>query len=74
MGKKQRTIGSKDGSRELYDIDTDPAEQQDILDVNRAIADELDSWVESFEHADSSGTTSMTQSTKERLEDLGYLQ
>lgn len=73
-----KLIRGSDGSRELYDIDTDPAEQQDILDANGAIADELesklDSWVESFEHADSSGTTSMTQSTKERLEDLGYLQ
>lgn len=43
-----------------------------------AIADEreakLDDWLDSFDHADASGSVSMTQSTQDWLEHLGYLQ
>ena len=35
---------------------------------------ELDEWLDSFEHAEHTGDVSMREETRERLEDLGYLQ
>ncbi|WP_336362062.1 sulfatase [Halalkalicoccus salilacus] len=71
-------IRGSDGTRELYDIVADPEERHDLIDENPEIADDLeaklDDWLDSFEHADTSGSVSMTQSTQDRLEDLGYLQ
>lgn len=73
-----KLIRGSDGTREFYDVVDDPGEQHNIADENPEIADELeaklDDWLDSFEHADTSESVSMTQSTQDRLEDLGYLQ
>ncbi|MDL5363424.1 sulfatase [Halalkalicoccus sp. NIPERK01] len=71
-------IRGSDGSRELYHVATDPGERTDVVGENPEIENdletELDDWLDSFEHADASGSVSMSRSTKDRLEDLGYLQ
>ena len=71
-------IRGSDGSQELYDLTADPAETVDIADTHTdTVADldaTLDDWIESFEQADPSNEVDMTDSTKNRLEDLGYLQ
>ncbi|MEM4781616.1 MAG: hypothetical protein QXG03_08675 [Halalkalicoccus sp.] len=63
-----------DGSRELYHVAEDPGERRDLADERPDLDTRLDEWLDSFEHADASGSVSMTRSTKDRLEDLGYLQ
>lgn len=73
-----KLIRGSDGLCELYYVAEDSDEHHDIADETPEIADdleaELDDWLDSFEHADSEGSVSMTQSTKQRLEDWGYLQ
>lgn len=73
-----KLIRRSDGSRELYHIVEDPEEKNDLADEKPKTVDELESrlddWLHSFEHADASGSVSMSQSTKDRLEDLGYIQ
>ena len=73
-----KLIRGSDGSTELYRVADDPDERTDLADdrpeqVNRLEA-ALDDWLTSFEHADVSGGVDMSADTKERLEDLGYLQ
>ncbi len=76
--KEYKLIRGSDGSRELYHVAEDPDEHHDITDENPEIANdietELDDWLDSFEHVDASDPVSMSRSTKDRLEDLGYLQ
>jgi arylsulfatase A-like enzyme len=71
-------IRGSDGIHELYDVQSDPDETNDIAGTNDDIVDELDTqldeWLDSFEHADYSDNVSMDEETKTRLEDLGYLQ
>ncbi|XVH32619.1 sulfatase [Haloferacaceae archaeon DSL9] len=71
-------IRGSDGSRELYDIRSDPGETTDLADANpervREFDRELDAWLDSFEHADERGTVDMSASARARLEELGYLQ
>lgn len=73
-----KLIRGSDGSRELYQIAEDPMEEHDLAEEQPEIRNDLDAqldeWVDSFEHADTSGSVSMSQSTQDRLEDLGYLQ
>ncbi|GAB3319833.1 sulfatase-like hydrolase/transferase [Haloplanus salinarum] len=73
-----KLIRGSDGSTELYDVVDDPEERTDLSDDNpeqvSRLSSTLDDWLDSFEHADVSGTVDMTDDTKERLEDLGYLQ
>jgi arylsulfatase A-like enzyme len=71
-------IRGSDGSQELYDITADPAETANLADTHTDTVANLDAtlndWVESFEHAEPSSEVDMTDSAKNRLEDLGYLQ
>jgi len=71
-------ICGSDGSQELYDIQSDPDETSNIVDTHNDVVTELDTtldeWLDSFERADSSGDVEMREDTKQRLEDLGYLQ
>ncbi|WP_049904560.1 sulfatase [Natrialba asiatica] len=73
-----KLIRGSDGSLELYDVGSDPEESANVADQHPdVVADlqaELDEWVNSFEHAEHDGSVSMRDETKERLEDLGYLQ
>lgn len=58
-----KLIRGSDGSRELSHIAEDPDEQHDIADDHPDIVDdlesELDDWLESFDHADASGSASV---------------
>jgi arylsulfatase A-like enzyme len=73
-----KLIRGSDNSRELYAIAADSRESENIADEKSdrvsELGDRLDDWLDSFEHADSTESVSMKDQTKERLEDLGYLQ
>jgi arylsulfatase A-like enzyme len=75
---KEKLIRGSDGTRAFYDLDEDPAESANLAAEHSgrvgALEAELDDWLASFDHADTSGTVSMTDATEARLEDLGYLQ
>ncbi|WP_435320316.1 sulfatase [Haloarchaeobius sp. TZWSO28] len=43
-------------------------------DVQEELEGKLDAWLDSFEQNAGSGSTEMSDSTKQKLEDLGYLQ
>ena len=73
-----KLVRGSDGARELYHVATDPEERQELSDEQpETVADleaRLDEWLSSFDHAETTGAVEMTQSTQDRLEDLGYLQ
>jgi len=73
-----KLVRGSDGTRELYHVATDPDEREDLAETHpETVTDleaELDDWLSSFDHADASGSVAMSQSTQDRLEDLGYLQ
>lgn len=75
---EEKLIRGSDGVREFYETQDDPDESSNLVAEKPAQAEALETvlenWLDSFEHADSSGTVSMTDSTKARLENLGYLQ
>jgi arylsulfatase A-like enzyme len=77
-GPEYKLIRGSDGLRELYRIESDPDEETDLAAERPGITDELDDrldkWLDSFERSEASGSVSMSQSTQDRLEDLGYLQ
>lgn len=70
-------IRGSDGSEQLYDVEQDPGERIDIAstepDITVELAADLTEWVDSFEHAEREGEIDMTEATKGRLRDLGYL-
>jgi arylsulfatase A-like enzyme len=73
-----KLIRGSDGTIELYDINEDPGESENVAGGNEdAVTNlerELDDWLDSFEHADHTGEVPMRDETEQRLEDLGYLQ
>ncbi len=73
-----KLIRGSDGHEEFYRVDSDPGETTNLAaespESMRELEAELDSWLESFEHAEIEGSVSMDRDTKDRLEDLGYLQ
>ncbi|MEM4780209.1 MAG: sulfatase [Halalkalicoccus sp.] len=75
--EEYKLIRGSDGSEELYDVEQDPDERFDIASTEPAIAAglgaELDDWIASFEHAANGEAVEMTDATKGRLRDLGYL-
>ncbi len=75
--EEYKYIRGSDGSEELYDVEQDPEERFDIAstepDISTELAADLDEWVESFDHAEREGAVDMTEATKGRLRDLGYL-
>lgn len=76
--EQYKYILGSDGHRELYDVTSDPRESVDISEEDPAKTAELHEtlreWTESFEHASVEGDVSMSDDTRDRLEDLGYLQ
>ncbi|KYH25835.1 sulfatase [Halalkalicoccus paucihalophilus] len=70
-------IRGSDGSEELYDVEQDPQERFDLAttepDIAAELAAELEGWLDSFEEAETDGEVEMTDATKGRLRDLGYL-
>jgi len=73
-----KLIRGSDGTIELYDIESDPEESENVAGEHEGVVADLegklDDWLNSFEHADSSGEVSMRDETAQQLEDLGYLQ
>jgi arylsulfatase A-like enzyme len=73
-----KLIRGSDGSAELYHVAEDPGELENLASERpenvSELESELDAWLDSFEHADATGDTDMSDATKDRLEDLGYLQ
>jgi hypothetical protein len=76
--REWKLVRGSDGGRELYHLPTDPGETDDraAADPGRveALAGRLDDWLGSFEHAPTGGEAAMSAATRERLEELGYLQ
>lgn len=64
-----KLLRGSDGSCELYWITNEPDEQQDIADEQPEIIDdleaELNNWLNSFEHADTSESVLMSQYIKD---------
>jgi len=73
-----KLVRGSDGSRELYDVHSDPNELTDIstsaLDRLEQLETQLDEWLVSFHHAETTGDVAISSETKSRLEELGYLQ
>jgi arylsulfatase A-like enzyme len=76
--REWKLVRGSDGGRELYHLPTDPGETDDraAADPGRveSLAGRLDDWLGSFEHAPTGGEAAMSAATRERLEELGYLQ
>ncbi len=76
--EEEKLIRGSDGAREFYEMQNDPEESTNLAAETpgrvAALETVLEDWLDSFEHTDASGSVSMTDSTKARLEDLGYLQ
>lgn len=74
--KRWKYIRGGDGTHELYRIDRDPRETTNRVDENPEIANQLmarlDQWLASFDHADTNDAVEITDSTLERLAELGY--
>ena len=74
----EKLIRGSDGTHEFYELYNGPSELEDLAAQRphrvEALEATLDDWLNEFEHASASGTVSITDSTKDRLEDLGYLQ
>lgn len=75
--EEYKLIRGSDGTEELYDVEQDPEERFNIASTEPEIAGELaadlDDWLDSFEHTEEGGEVEMTDATKGRLRDLGYL-
>ncbi|EMA39640.1 sulfatase [Halococcus morrhuae DSM 1307] len=74
----EKLIRGSDGTRKFYELRHDPEEATNLTTERSERVDTLettlDEWLDTFEHADTSGEVSMTDATEARLEDLGYLQ
>ncbi|WP_331234201.1 sulfatase [Natronorarus salvus] len=73
-----KLIRGSDGTRELYRVERDEGEIDNCADdypeqVDR-LESQLDQWLESFSPGTTNTDAAMDQETKDRLEDLGYLQ
>jgi arylsulfatase A-like enzyme len=73
-----KLVRDSEGTVELFHVAKDPSERRDVSESNltelRGLEFELDSWLESFDHASAGEATDMSESTKQKLENLGYLQ
>jgi arylsulfatase A-like enzyme len=73
-----KLIRGSDGSTELYHVAEDPEELTNLVSERpekvSELGAELNAWLSSFEHADTTENVDMADATKDRLEDLGYLQ
>jgi len=73
-----KLVRGSDGSRECYHVGADPDETDDraaeAADRVEALEASLDSWLSSFEHFGRDADASMSEATRERLEELGYFQ
>lgn len=77
-GTEWKMIRGSDESVEVYNIEADPDETNELsdsrVDMVRTLESELNTWLASFDHATHHSDVDMRSETRERLEDLGYLQ
>ena len=75
--KDHKLVRGSDGTRELYDLQTDPGETTDISqsegEVVERLSTTLDQWLDSFERAEVTESVSIDGERKEQLEELGYI-
>jgi arylsulfatase A-like enzyme len=75
-GRWKYTRGSGSKSEELYDLDADPAERNNLLDSRRDVAErlaeQLDVWLRSVSRPDSAEAL-LSEEDRARLEALGYV-
>jgi arylsulfatase A-like enzyme len=73
-----KLVRQEDGSTELYDLSEDAMEIENVVDeygdIAETLEEQLDQWLDSFEHATPGTGAEMSEETKNRLEELGYLQ
>lgn len=76
--KRYKLIRDSDNTIGIHDLAGDTAESSGEAESNHSIRQELeselDSWLESFDHASTDESSDMSESTRQKLEDLGYLQ
>lgn len=74
--KDWKLIVGSDGLREVYKIGEDPGEQENIYSQSEhAFLEEIISeWQDQFSFDEKEESRGMSEETKHRLEDLGYLQ
>jgi arylsulfatase A-like enzyme len=75
--REHKLIRGSDGLEELYDVVEDPGEKTDLSAIHpervAALGERLESWHDSFEHAESEGEVEVDADTEQRLESLGYM-
>ncbi|SNZ04829.1 Arylsulfatase A [Natronoarchaeum philippinense] len=71
-------VRGSDGNRELYHVAEDSAERSSLVnerpDIAADLEERLDSWLDSFEHAETSDEVEISGARRDQLEELGYLQ
>jgi len=74
--KESKLIIGSDGMKEAYDITKDPKEQNNVYSPSKygRLEDILTEWGGQFSSDKKEESKEMADDTKERLEDLGYLQ
>ena len=76
--KDFKLIRGSDGTRELYDVKSDPDERKDLTEEKPQIAarldDELTSWVQEYETPNNiNSETGIGKYVEDQLQELGYL-
>ena len=78
--REEKYVRASDGTEWFYRVDEDPHEETNLAARSTrpagqgALEARLDEWLDSFDHAEGdSEDVSMTDGTRERLADLGYL-
>jgi arylsulfatase A-like enzyme len=75
--ERWKLVSGADGSRSLFDLDADAAESTDVADQRSGTAERLDDvlteWLASFEQSVSDSSTDISDESRERLRNLGYL-
>ncbi|RDZ64322.1 sulfatase [Haloferax sp. Atlit-12N] len=78
QSSRYKLIRDSTGDIQLFDLQESPTEQTDIsqsdIETSEKLEEALDKWLDSFEEASVNDSVEMSQSTKQKLEDLGYLQ
>jgi arylsulfatase A-like enzyme len=76
--REWKLIRGSDGSKRLFNVTDDPDERHGRAEEHpekvAELESKLDDWLDSFEHATDQSDVEMDPETKERLEDLGYIQ
>ncbi len=75
--RDHKYIWGSDGNNELYDLNEDPGELNNIVDAQPQLAEnlqgKLDGWVAAIESTRTGQETEFTALIEERLKGLGYL-